>query len=104
MLAQVLANGEEVRLQRNALQIVALPVHGDTDFSDMDDEDTTVFPAGGPTTTSAIVHSQRLGLSPSAIWGMPYSLRHGDHSGSMWVSELTGTAVCLDRLTGHMTV
>ncbi len=70
MRAQVLANGEEVRLQRNALQIVALPVHGDTDFSDMDDEDTTVFPAGGPTTTSATVHSQRLGLCLSAMRGM----------------------------------
>ena len=46
MVPQVLANGEEVRLQRNALQIVALPIHGDTDFSDMDDDDTTVFPAG----------------------------------------------------------
>ena len=59
MAAQVLANGEEVRLQRNALQIVALPVHGDTDFSDMDDDDTTVFPAGGPTTTTSTTTSSK---------------------------------------------
>ena len=43
-----LPNGEEVRLQRNALQIVTLPAPGETDFSDMDDDDTTAFPAGEP--------------------------------------------------------